>query len=200
MTRSIARDGWRMPCSSCSSSRRCGVSPRSRTSSRRRGSARIAAMLTVARETRWGQRLARRRSRRCRCTPSGWLIACGTPIGWIVAGVGVVAICVGEATHRARGGVEAGGARDSQSTSRTCLSAGGWIGGLADGGDVRPTRDAKGRAEQLGVRRVAQLVRAYHSAAVQCVTLVIVTAVVAELARLTAFPISGPPRTAACCF
>ena len=148
------------------------------------GSARFAAMLSVVRDTRWGH---------------GWLVgAIGVAVtavglviasesftGWIVAGVGVIAICVGEALTGHAAASSRGALAISVDVSHV-LSAGGWLGGLATVVmcGLPATRKLSGSAQVAAGRK---LVRAYHNAAVQCVTLVILTALVASWLRLTAF-------------
>jgi putative copper export protein/methionine-rich copper-binding protein CopC len=148
------------------------------------GDARFAAMLSVARETQWGH---------------GWIvgavgvvaaaiglaIASESLVGWIVAGIGVVAICVGEAMT----GHAAANPRVALAIAvdvSHVLSAGGWLGGLAAIAMCGlPATKKLGSGEQRTVGR--RLVRAYHNAAVQCVTLVLITALIASWLRLNAF-------------
>jgi putative copper export protein/methionine-rich copper-binding protein CopC len=148
------------------------------------GDARFAAMLSVARETAWGH---------------GWIvgaagvamaaiglgIASGTLAGWIFAGIGVVAICVGEAMT----GHAAASPRAALSIAvdvSHVLSAGGWLGGLAAIAmcGLPATKKLGGTAQRIAGR---QLVRAYHNAAVQCVTLLLITALIASWLRLDRF-------------
>lgn len=138
--------------------------------------ARIAAMMTVARETGWG---------------AGWLVgAAGVVItlvglavarsagaGWIIAGVGAVAIALSE-------GLTGHAAASKQVALAAAvdvahvLAAGGWIGGLA--AVVLCGLASTRRAEVAGGTRLSQqLVRAYHRTAVACVTIVLITSVVA---------------------
>ena len=136
--------------------------------------ARMAAMITVIRETRWG---------------AGWLVgAAGALItllglmasrsgrtGWLVAALGVVAIVFGLGlTGHAAGSpnVPFAAAVDVAHV----LGAGGWIGGLAAVAlcGLVATR----RADAAGASRFShQLIRAYHRSAVECVAIVLVTAI-----------------------
>lgn len=138
--------------------------------------ARIAAMVTVARETTWG---------------AGWLVgAAGVVIvavglvmsrsawmGWFIAGVGAVAIALSQ-------GLTGHAAASKQVALAAAidvahvLGAGGWIGGLA--ALTLCGLAATRRAERAGGPRLShQVVRAYHRSAVECVTIVLVTAVAA---------------------
>lgn len=148
------------------------------------GEARFGAMMIVARETNWGH---------------GWLvgaigviaaalgllISSESLVGWIVAGVGVVAIAVGEAITGHAGASRQVALAVATDVSHV-LSAGGWLGGL-----LVVVMCALPATKRLGgsARRSAgrQIVRAYHSSAVQCVILVIITALVASWLRLPAF-------------
>lgn len=136
--------------------------------------ARTAAMITVIRETKWG---------------AGWLVgAVGALLtllglmasragrtGWLVAGLGVVAIVfsLGLTGHPASSpNVPFASAVDVAHV----LGAGGWIGGLAAVvlcGLVATRRADTARSPRLS----QQLIRAYHRSAVECVAIVLVTAI-----------------------
>jgi copper transport protein len=148
------------------------------------GSARFASMYVVARDTRWGH---------------GWLvsgvgvaiaaigllISSESLVGWIVAGVGVVAISVGEALTGHAAASQHVALAISLDVSHV-LSAGGWLGGLVTVVMCGLPATAKlgGTAQPSAGRK---LVRAYHNAAVQCVTLVILSAIGASWLRLNTF-------------
>ena len=142
------------------------------------------AVVAVVRDTRWGH---------------GWLIgAIGGVVailgllmakrawwGWIIAGLGVVGIGFGEGLT--------GHAAAVHNTSLALaadlahlLGAGGWLGGLAAlmlcG--LPALRRAVGTDQWTSGSR---LLRAYHRATVECVILVVVTAVVAACLRLAHF-------------
>jgi putative copper export protein/methionine-rich copper-binding protein CopC len=148
------------------------------------GSARFDAMLSVVRDTHWGHGwLAGGVG--VVVTALGLLIASESLVGWIVAGVGVVAICIGEAMTGHAAASRHVAFAISVDVAHV-LSAGGWFGGLAAVAmcGLPATRKQAGAAPRATGH---QLVRAYHNAAVQCVTLVIVTALCASWLRLTAF-------------
>lgn len=146
------------------------------------GTARFAAMVSVARDTMWGH---------------GWLvggvgvviaalgllIAATSFTGWIVAALGVVAICVAEAlTGHAAASVHRAALATAVDVAHV-LSAGGWLGGLAT--VLMCGLPATGRVDSNNRRQAGhQLVRAYHRAAIQCVTLLIITAALGAWMRL----------------
>jgi putative copper export protein len=137
-------------------------------------SSQVAAMLTVARDTGWG---------------AGWLVGAAgaliaavglifarrTPLGWFVAGTGVVAMAVSEGLtgHAAASKQVALAAAVDVSH---VLGGGGWLGGL-----VAVTLcglAATRRGETAGQAVLShQLIRSYHRSAVECVTIVLVTGV-----------------------
>jgi putative copper export protein/methionine-rich copper-binding protein CopC len=137
---------------------------------------------TVIQDTRWGH---------------GWLIgAIGAIVvaagllaarwslrtGWLVAAFGVVAVCTSDGLTGHSGAsrhlIVAAGADLAH-----YLAAGGWIGGLVAillcGLPSLKVIDAAGR-QGAGAR----LVRAYHRTALECVTLVVLSALVAAWLRL----------------
>jgi methionine-rich copper-binding protein CopC/putative copper export protein len=140
------------------------------------------AVLVVARETRWGH---------------GWIVgAVGGLLtilgllaarrlwwGWIIAGIGTVGIGFGEGLT--------GHAAAAHHTSVALaadlahlLGAGGWLGGLATlmVCGLPALRGAVGTDQWTSGSR---LLRAYHRAAIECVVLVVITAVVAAWLRLS---------------
>lgn len=142
------------------------------------------AVLVVVRDTRWGH---------------GWLIgAIGGVIaivglsmakrawwGWIVAGLGVVGIGFGEGLTGHAAAVHHTSLALAADLAHL-LGAGGWLGGLAAlmlcG--LPALRRAVGTDQWTSGSR---LLRAYHRATVECVVLVVVTAVVAAWLRLAHF-------------
>jgi copper transport protein len=145
------------------------------------GESRLRAMLVVVRDTRWGH---------------GWSIgvagalvaiiglfaARASIIGWILASVGAVLICLSEALT--------GHAASSSSSAVAIavdvthvLGAGGWIGGLAALLlSVFPAIGAldHGQESHAGSR----IVRAYHASAVESVAIVVISALAAAWLRL----------------
>lgn len=143
---------------------------------------RMAAVLSVVRETRWGR---------------GWAVgAAGAVVvliglvvarvrlaGWTIAAIGIVAVCTGDALTG-----HSGASRHLALAVATdithYLGAGGWIGGLvAVVLSGLPSLRIIGDSDrpQAG----CQLVRAYHGAAIECVALVLISAIVAAWLRLS---------------
>jgi copper transport protein len=143
---------------------------------------RMTAILTVVRETRWGHGWAVGAAGAI-VVLIGLVVARGTVQGWTLAAVGIVAVCTGDALTG-----HSGASRHLALAVATdithYLGAGGWIGGLvavALSGlpSLRVIDD--GDRPQAGF----QLVRAYHGAAVECVALVVISAIVAAWLRLS---------------
>jgi putative copper export protein len=143
---------------------------------------RVGAVMSIARNTSWGH---------------GWTVGLvgallmlagltagrGAFVGWVIAGLGVSAITTSEAltghpgasTHRLPLAVAVDVAH--------VLGAGGWLGGLvAVTLAGLPAINRLSDAERSGAG--SKLVRAYHRAATDSVTVVIVTALVAAWLRL----------------
>jgi putative copper export protein/methionine-rich copper-binding protein CopC len=145
-------------------------------------SGRTAAMMTVVRETAWG---------------FGWLVgavsalvvgiglmlARSGSLGWVIAALGTAGVALSE-------GLTGHPAASSHAPLATVvdtvhvLGAGGWVGGLTA---VTLCGLAATRRMELsgGTAASRQLVRAFHRSAIACVTIVLVTAVVAAWLRLT---------------
>jgi copper transport protein len=145
---------------------------------------RIADMWTVVHATRWG---------------IGWSVgaigvivaavglfaARGARSGWFAAAIGVVAICASESLT-GHAGASSHSALAIATDVAHVLAGGGWLGGLT----VvllcgLPALRSVDEAERANAG--ARLVRAYHSSAVECVALVLLTAVIGAWLRLTAF-------------
>ncbi|HTJ22508.1 MAG TPA: copper resistance protein CopC [Gemmatimonadaceae bacterium] len=147
------------------------------------GESRLHAMLIVVRDTRWGH---------------GWsfgaagavlaivgLVAARRSIsGWVVASVGAVLVCLGEALT----GHAAASSRSALAIAADVthvLGAGAWIGGLAAlVVSVFPAIGALDQAQES--RAGSRVVRAYHASAVECVAIVAISALVAAWLRLPA--------------
>jgi len=145
------------------------------------GDSRLHAMLVVVRDTRWGH---------------GWAIGAGgavlvyaalvvgraTGVPWIVAALGAVLVSLSESlTGHAAASSHSALAVAADVTH--VLGAGGWIGGLAALLlSVFPALHSLDRARepQAGSR----VVRAYHTSAVECVVLVLLSAAIAAWLRL----------------
>ena len=116
----------------------------------------------------------------------GLLAVRASAVGWIVAALGTVGICLGEALTGHAGVVARHSSVAVAVDLAHFLGAGGWLGGLAAVlrcglpvlADLDPNRAA---------RNGSQLVRAYHRAAMECVVLVAITAAIALWIRLDAF-------------
>lgn len=142
---------------------------------------RVSALLTMVRVTRWG---------------FGWgvgaagviVTAIGLAVanrgvgGWIVAAAGIVALCASEALT----GHSASNAHPALAIAADVahqLGAGGWLGGLiAVCFCGLPALARLGDAERAAAG--SRLLRAYHGAAVECVTIVVASALVAAWLRL----------------
>jgi methionine-rich copper-binding protein CopC/putative copper export protein len=143
---------------------------------------RLTAVLSVIRDTRWGRSWS--------VGAAGGivvligLVSARTAIaGWFIAAVGIVAVCTGDALT-GHSGTSPHLALAVATDITHYLGAGGWIGGLvAVLLSGLPSLRTIGEAE----RPVAgcQIVRAYHGAAIECVALVIVSAIVAAWLRLS---------------
>jgi putative copper export protein/methionine-rich copper-binding protein CopC len=148
------------------------------------GVARSTAMMSTIRDTRWGH---------------GWMFAAtggiiaivglfvarATRTAWIVAGLGAVAICVGEAMTGHAAAMDRHAPLAVATDVAHFLSAGGWLGGLTCvvlcGLPTLRAFDERNR-----VLSGARLVRSYHRIAMECVLLTILTAGIAAWLRLGA--------------
>lgn len=149
-------------------------------------SSRTVAVMTLARETAWGH---------------GWTVGAAGAIvmliglilarrnfaGWLVAGIGVVAICLGEGlTGHAGPAIVRHFSLALAVDVAHVLGAGGWLGGLAAvtlSGIPSLRRLGQNEAASAGSR----LARSYHGAALECVALVLITAIIAAWLRLPSF-------------
>lgn len=142
---------------------------------------RWSALLDLVRVTRWG---------------AGWMVGLtGTIIaflgaaiagrsfkGWIVAGLGVVAMTLGESLTGHAGALRLMALATSIDVAHV-LGGGGWLGGLAATllcGFPVLKRFEGAKAGDAASR----LMKSYHSSAVDCVIIVVVTAAVAAWLRL----------------
>lgn len=143
---------------------------------------RMSAVLTVVRETRWGHGWAVGAAGAV-VVLIGLVAARAKSAGWMVAAVGIVAVCTGDALTGHSGA--SNHLPLAVATDIThYLGAGGWIGGLvAVVLSGLPSLRIIGDADrpQAG----SQLVRAYHGAAIECVALVLISALVASWLRLS---------------
>lgn len=145
---------------------------------------RMSAVLTVVRDTRWGHGWAVGAAGAI-VLLIGLFVARAAVSGWTIAAIGIVAVCTGDALTG-----HSGASRHLALAVATdithYLGAGGWIGGLvavllSGLPSLRVIGD--GDRPQAGF----QLMRAYHGAAVECVALVIISAIVAAWLRLSSF-------------
>jgi copper transport protein len=143
-----------------------------------------AAMLSTMRYTRWGH---------------GWTFsAAGAGVAlvgffltrtarsaWILAGLGAVAVCVGEAMTGHPGAMGGEAPLAVAVDVAHFLSAGGWLGGLTC---VRLCGLPVLRAPDEAARAAAgsRLVRTYHRTAFECVILTLLTALIAAFLRFPA--------------
>jgi copper transport protein len=146
--------------------------------------ARSSAILSMVQDTSWGH---------------GWFMgAAGALVvlagligsrtaasGWIVAGVGAVALCVGEALTGHAGSIVGHAPLGIAADVAHFLGAGGWLGGLAC---VVLCGLPALRVLDVPFRDVAgsRLARAYHRAATESVVVVVASALIAAWLRLNA--------------
>jgi len=116
----------------------------------------------------------------------GLLVARTMRSVWILAGLGAVAICVGEAMTGHPGALSRQAPLAVAIDVAHFLSAGGWLGGLTC---VLLCGLPALRAPDETTRAAAgsRLVRSYHRTAIECVLLTIISAVIAGWLRLPAF-------------
>jgi putative copper export protein/methionine-rich copper-binding protein CopC len=115
----------------------------------------------------------------------GFLVARTARSAWILAGLGSVAICVGEAMTGHAGALGKLAPVAVAVDVAHVLSAGGWLGGLTC---VLLCGLPALRAPDENARAAAgsRLVRSYHRTAVECVLLTIISALIASWVRLPA--------------
>jgi len=143
---------------------------------------RLSAVLSVIRDTRWGHGWAVGAAGGV-VVLIGLVVARSARAGWLMAAVGVVAVCTGDALT-GHSGVSRHLALAVATDITHYLGAGGWIGGLvAVLLSGLPSLRVVGEAERPDAGY--QLVRAYHGAAMECVALVIISAIVAAWLRLS---------------
>jgi len=146
---------------------------------------RIEAMLEVIKETRWGLFWAIGMAGAI-VVAVGLVMSNFTPTGWTVAGLGVLAVCLGEGLTG-----HAAALRDNASLGTAIdlthlVSAGGWLGGLV--AVLLCGLPATSRLDDAEQRRTGrQLVRAYHRTALICVLCVLLSAFAAAYLRLASF-------------
>lgn len=112
----------------------------------------------------------------------GFLLASKAIAGWILAAVGLVAIALSEALTGHSGAVPHAAAAIAADVAHL-LGAGGWLGGLMAvllcGLPILRRLDAE-QVTDAG----AKLVRAYHGSAMECVIVVVLSAIIASWTRL----------------
>jgi copper transport protein len=146
---------------------------------------RSEAMLEVIRETQWG------RAWLIGATGAvvvflGLLISRSTFVGWVLAGIGVLAACLGEGLTGHAGALREHASLASAVDLTHLVAAGAWLGGLV--AVLLCGLPATSRLDAAEQRRTGrQLVRAYHRTALLCVALVLITAGVAAWLRLASF-------------
>jgi putative copper export protein/methionine-rich copper-binding protein CopC len=112
----------------------------------------------------------------------GLLLAGRAAIGWVIASVGIVAMCVSESLTGHSGSIAHAPLAIAVDVAHQ-LGAGGWVGGLAAVLLCAfPAMKRLGDAERAAAG--SRLLRAYHGAAVECVSIVIASAIVAAWLRL----------------
>jgi len=143
---------------------------------------RMSAVISVVRDTRWGRGWAVGAAGAI-VVLIGLVVARAKQAGWMIAAIGIVAVCTGDALTGHSGA--SNHLPLAVATDIThYLGAGGWIGGLvavvlSGLPSLRIIPDAD------RPRAGSQLVRAYHGAAIECVALVLISALVASWLRLS---------------
>jgi len=143
---------------------------------------RMAAVLTVVQDTRWGHGWAVGAAGAI-VLIIGLVVARASVGGWLAAAVGVVAVCTGDALT-GHSGASPHLALAVAADLTHYLGAGGWIGGLVAvllSGLPSLRVIAEAERSEAGSR----LVRAYHGSAIECVALVVISAIVAAWLRLS---------------
>jgi putative copper export protein len=147
------------------------------------GVSRGTAVMSTMRYTRWGHGWTFSAAGAL-VALVGLFIARTTRSAWILAGLGAVAVCVGEAMTGHPGAMGRQAPMAVAVDVAHFLSAGGWLGGLTCvllcGLPALHTPDEAARAA-AGSR----LVRTYHRTAVECVALTIVSACIAAWLRFS---------------
>ena len=145
------------------------------------GESRLRTMVVVVRDTRWGHGWAIGAAGAV-IAYAGLFAGRSSAVGWIVAAVGAVLVCLSEALT----GHSAASSRSALAVAADVthvLGAGGWVGGLAALLlSVFPAIGSLDRAREPQIG--SKVVRAYHASAVECVLLVLTSAFVAAWLRL----------------
>jgi putative copper export protein len=140
-----------------------------------------AAILSTIRYTRWGHGWSFSAAGAV-IALTGFFVARTARSAWILAGLGAVAVCVGEAMTGHPGAMGGQAPLAVAVDVAHFLSAGGWLGGLTCvllcGLPALHALDDGARAAAGG-----RLVRTYHRTAMECVLLTILTAVIAAFLR-----------------
>lgn len=141
---------------------------------------RFAALAAVVENTRWGVAWAVGAVGAI-VVIVGFLLAGKVFAGWIVAAIGLVVIAVSEALTGHSGSVPHAAAAIAADVAHV-LGAGGWLGGLTAvmlcGLPVLRRLD-EAEANDAG----AKLVRAYHGSAIECIAVVVLSAIIAAWTR-----------------
>jgi putative copper export protein/methionine-rich copper-binding protein CopC len=140
-----------------------------------------AAVMSTMRYTRWGHGWTFSGAGAA-VALVGLLVARTTRSAWILAGIGAVAVCVGEAMTGHPGAMGRLAPLAVALDVAHFLSAGGWLGGLTC---VLLCGLPALRAPDDATRSAAgsRLVRAYHRTAVECVAMTILSALIAAWLR-----------------
>ena len=144
---------------------------------------RLEAMVEVVRETQWG------RSWMIGATGAvivglGLLVSRLTFFGWVISGLGVLAVSLGEGLTGHAAAMPENAALAAAVDLTHVVSAGGWLGGLI--AVVLCGLPATMRLDPPEQRRAGRnLVISHHRAALACVAIVLLTGLVAAWLRLT---------------
>jgi putative copper export protein len=145
---------------------------------------RVDALITLVMKTQWGHGWAIGAAGAI-AAMLGLVVAPAAVSGWVVAGIGVVAMCLSESLTGQTGSAPHVPAAVAADVAHV-LGAGGWLGGLL--GVLLCGLPVAARARVRASDAIAatsSLVRAYHDSAMESLIIVVVAGVVSTWARLT---------------
>lgn len=144
---------------------------------------RVAAMISVARDTQWGHNWLTGATGTV-VVILGLIVARGSAIGWPIAGLGLIAASLGEGLTGHAGALESNARVAMAADVVHVFGAGGWLGGLTV--VFLCGLPAIARLDDAEKKRLGrELVRSYHRIALLCVSLVVLTGIVAACTRLS---------------
>jgi len=146
---------------------------------------RFAALATLVQSTHWGFAWAIGAVGTA-VVFLGLIVAGRSMSGWVTAAIGLIAICVSEALTGHSAAVSRAALAVAADVAHV-LGAGGWLGGLLAvvlcGMPAAATLNVAAANE-----RGSRLIRSYHRTATECVTIVVISALVAAWTRFPSLP------------